>query len=77
MRKDTKSTMDLHEIIIKAWDDEAFKQELLRNPKAAIEKELGVSIPEGIDIQIHEQTDTTIHLVLPPKPEKVQAAEGS
>lgn len=59
--------MELQKLIVKAWEDEAFKQELLNNPKAAIEKALGVSLPEGIEIYVHEQTPTTVHLVLPMK----------
>ena len=59
--------MDLQELIAKAWEDEAFKQELLSNPKSAIEEALGVSLPEGIEIFVHEQTPTTVHLVLPMK----------
>jgi hypothetical protein len=59
--------MDLQELIAKAWEDEAFKQELLSNPKAAIEEALGVSLPEGIEVYVHEQTPTAVHLVLPMK----------
>jgi len=59
--------VELQKLIVKAWEDEAFKQELLNNPKAAIEKALGVSLPEGIEIYVHEQTPTTVHLVLPMK----------
>ena len=35
----------INELITKAWENETFKQELLSNPKAAIEKEFGVTIP--------------------------------
>ena len=59
--------MELKDIIMKAWEDEAFKQRLLANPKAAIEGALGVTLPEEVQIFVHEQTATTIHLVLPPK----------
>ena len=61
--------MDLQELITRAWEDKAFKQELLDNPRAAIEKALGVSLPEGIEIYVHEQTPTTVHLVLPMPPQ--------
>jgi hypothetical protein len=61
--------MDLQELITRAWEDKAFKQELLSNPRATIEKTLGVSLPEDIEIYVHEQTSTTVHLVLPMPPE--------
>ena len=53
-------------IINKAVENEAFRSELLADPKAAIEKELGVSIPEGFKIGVHEDNIMSINLVLPP-----------
>jgi len=55
------------QIIAKAMKDEAFRQELLNNPKAAIERTLGISIPAGVTIAVHQETPTTFHLVLPVK----------
>ncbi len=54
------------EIIRKASENEAFRSELLTNPKAAIEKELGVTIPEGFKIGVHQDNLMSINLVLPP-----------
>ena len=54
------------EIIKKASVNEAFRTELLTDPKTAIEKELGVTIPEGFKIGVHEDNIMSIHLVLPP-----------
>jgi len=53
------------QIIAKAMKDEAFRQELLSNPKAALERELGISVSPGVTIAMHEDTPTTLHLVLP------------
>lgn len=61
--------MDLQGIITRAWQDDAFKQELLATPRAVLERELGVMLPEGVEVYIHEQTPTQIHLILPMKPE--------
>ncbi len=61
--------MDLQELITRAWEDESFKQELLANPRATIEKALGVSLPKDIEIYVHEQTPTKVHLVLPMPPD--------
>ncbi|ATB27522.1 NHLP leader peptide family RiPP precursor [Melittangium boletus] len=60
--------MDVQALIRKAWDDESFKNALLRDPRAVVEKELGVKLPEEIEIFVHEQTPHTIHLILPQKP---------
>lgn len=53
-------------IMAKAAEDEEFRASLIEDPRAVISEELGVLIPEGFDIRIHENTATTGHLVLPP-----------
>ena len=55
------------QIIARAMKDEAFRQELLTNPKAALERELGITIPDDVVIRVYEDTSTTIHLALPLK----------
>lgn len=52
-------------LIIRAWKDKAFKQELLANPRTVIEKEFEISIPEGIEIKALEETTHTLYIVLP------------
>lgn len=54
------------EIVKKASENEAFRAELVADPKVAIEKELGVTIPEGFKIGVHEDNIMSINLVLPP-----------
>jgi hypothetical protein len=56
-------------IIAKAWKDEAYKQELLTNPKAVIEREFGVQFTEEISIQIREENPTALYFVLPMRPQ--------
>ena len=53
------------QIIARALKEEAFRQELLNNPKEAIEGTLGISLPAGVSITVHQDTPTTLHLVLP------------
>ncbi|MEH1770608.1 NHLP leader peptide family RiPP precursor [Nostoc sp.] len=55
-------------IIAKAWKDEAYKQELLTNPKAVIEREFGVEFPADVNVQILEENPTSLHFVLPVSP---------
>lgn len=50
----------------KSVEDEEFRSRLLADPKAVIEEELDLSIPDGLDIQVHEDTATTSHFVIPP-----------
>jgi hypothetical protein len=53
------------QIMARAMKDEAFRQELLSDPKETLERELGITLPQGVTIQVHEDTPTTIHLLLP------------
>ena len=55
-------------IISIAMHDRAFREELLLKPKETLERELGISFPQEVEVEIHEDTPTTIHLVLPLKP---------
>ncbi len=54
-------------VVAKAWDDEAFKQRLLADPKAALQAE-GLSFPEGAEVRVVEPNDRLVYFPLPPKP---------
>ena len=53
-------------IVGKATEDEEFRARLLSDPKGALGQELGITIPASMSIEVHEEGDTTAHLVLPP-----------
>jgi Nitrile hydratase, alpha chain len=53
------------DIVAKATKDEAFRKRLLADPKAAIEKEFGVSLPAEVKVQVHENSPSVVNLVLP------------
>ena len=54
-------------LVKKATEDGAFRFQLLADPKATIKDELGVTIPDGYTVKVHEETlPDTSHLVLPP-----------
>ena len=55
-------------VMDKAADDEGFRAQLVAEPAATLSAELGVSIPEGFMVEVHEDSATTAHLVLPPSP---------
>jgi hypothetical protein len=56
------------QIIAKAAKDEAFKKALLANPKAALESEFGVKLPEDVSYKVLEETANQQYLVLPAVP---------
>jgi hypothetical protein len=66
----TPERMDLEALLIsKAMEDEAFKRELISNPKAVIAREIGQEWPEGVEIEVLESTPKKLYLVLPLKVE--------
>ncbi len=59
------------QLIERAWQDEAFRQALLSNPKAVIEAELGNKLPEELQITVLEETPNLIYMVLPMNPDQL------
>jgi hypothetical protein len=57
----------LDRVIEAAWKDQAFKTLLLADPKAAL-KQINVPVPDGITVEVHEDTGKTFHLVIPRDP---------
>ncbi|CAN7683204.1 NHLP leader peptide family RiPP precursor [Paenibacillus sp. LjRoot153] len=58
-------------IIQKAWEDEAFKQQLLANPKAALKQAFNITLPDDIKVKAVEETSTEFVLVIPTNPAKI------
>ena len=54
-------------LIAKAWSDEDFKARLKADPRAAM-AEVGMSIPDGHTLHVHEGTADEHHLVIPHPP---------
>ena len=50
----------------RAVEDEEYRARLLADPKAVMGEELDMSIPDDFSIEVHEDSATTAHLVLPP-----------
>ncbi len=62
----TKTVGELRaHITNKAAEDGEFRAQLLADPRSAISAELGLSIPEGFTIHVHEESATAAHLTLP------------
>jgi hypothetical protein len=52
-------------LVQRSLEDDAFRQRLLEDPKAAVEQELGTRPPEDVRVVAVEETKDTIYLVLP------------
>lgn len=54
----------LRQVAAKAADDETYRQRLLSDP-AGVLQEVGLTVPTGANVVVHENTEDEIHLVLP------------
>jgi hypothetical protein len=62
------------QLIAKCWADEAFKQRLLDNPAETLKAE-GMALPEGVRVQVVENTAQDFTLVIPPRPTELSDEE--
>lgn len=60
----TRKNIEAH-ILAPTWKDEAYKQELLSNPKVVIEREFDVQPPAQISVQVVEENPNNLYFVLP------------
>ena len=60
----TRPQLEMH-LMRRAQADPRFRDELLKDPKAVIEKELGLKFPEALRVQVHEERLNQLHVVLP------------
>ena len=49
----------------RADESEDFRTRLVADPKGVISAEFGVSIPERFNVEVHEDSATIAHMVLP------------
>ena len=61
-----------NKLVVRAYDDETFRQELMSDPKSVYEREMGISIPDSFKIEVVEEKPNTIYMVLPQKTEESQ-----
>lgn len=59
------------QIIKKAWEDPAFKQQLLDDPKTALQQAFGIEVPAAIGLKVVAETPSEYVLVIPPNPEDI------
>ena len=65
------------QVVARAIKDVEFRQALLSNPKAALEKAYNIHLPNILTIRVLEDTPTTLTIVLPPKEIQVQELSDS
>jgi hypothetical protein len=58
-------------VVRRAWSDEGYRARLLADPKAALEEELGVALPERLQVQVVEESSDLLCIVLPVDTSKI------
>ena len=66
----TEQRNQLAELFAACWKDETLKQRFMSDPKAVL-AEYGMDVPDGIDVNIVENTDATVHITMPAPPSGV------
>ena len=62
-----RSERELREhVLTKAAEDAAFRAQLIVDPKGTVEHECGLKFPDGYRLEVHEESATTTHMILPP-----------
>jgi hypothetical protein len=62
----TISRKDIREALVRAaLKDEAFRESLLANPKFAVERALGRTLPDRLQVVLLRETDNLMYIVLP------------
>ena len=61
------------EILSRAASDEGFRERLLASPKATLQEELSIDIPDFYEVKVVEDGPSVAHLVLPPSAKLTEA----
>jgi hypothetical protein len=55
-------------LVARAMTSKAFRDELLADPRGALERELGFKLPAGVNVKIVEEDENNLYVVLPQAP---------
>jgi hypothetical protein len=52
-------------LVQRTLEDEDFRRRLLEDPKGTVDREMGIRMPEGIEVRAVQESTDTFYLVLP------------
>jgi hypothetical protein len=61
-------TNDLSKAVERATSDQSYRAKLRRDPEAALQ-EVGVDMPDGVEVKVVENEAAIVYLVLPEQPD--------
>ena len=63
----TEERNQLAALFAACWKDEALKARFMSDPKAVL-AEHGIDVPDGIAVNVVENSDNTVHITMPQAP---------
>ena len=63
----TEQRNQLADLFAACWKDEALKQRFMADPRSVL-AEYGMDVPDGMAVNVVENTDTTVHITMPAPP---------
>ena len=63
----TEQRNAMAQLFATCWKDEALKARFMSDPKA-VRAEHGIDVPDGIDVNVVENSDNTVHITMPRAP---------
>ena len=63
----TEQRNKLADLFAACWKDEALKHRFMADPKAVL-AEYGMDVPDGMAVNVVENTDNTVHITMPAPP---------
>ena len=64
----TEQKNALAQLFAACWKDESLKARFMSDPKAVL-AEHGIAVPDGIDVNVVENSDNTVHITMPAAPD--------
>lgn len=64
----TSDQNTLASLFAACWKDDALKARFMNDPKFVL-GEYGVAVPDGVDVNVVENSDSTVYITLPAAPE--------
>ena len=64
----TEERNQLAALFAACWKDDALKARFMSDPKSVL-AEYGMDVPDGMDVNVVENADNTVHITMPMAPE--------
>ena len=72
----TEQRNTLAELLAACWKDEALNARFMSDPKAVL-AEYDLDVPDGMDVNVVENSDNTVHITMPAAPEESNVGSGA